>query len=236
MLYLIGLGLTKESIGIEAKKICQEADRVYLEGYTVDFPYSKPDLEEVIGVEIKTLNRKDVESDRLVSEAKNKDIALLVYGSPLMATTHISLVLEAEKAGIDYRVIHNTSIFDAVSNTGLQPYKFGKIGSIPDWEKKGKSKSFIDIIEGNMKIKAHTLLLVDIGLEFEKALGELKEASDNKIKRMVVCSQLGTEKEEIYFDSVDELEKMDVKKPYCFIIPSKLHFREKEVLEKVSED
>ena len=235
MLYLIGLGLSKESIGIEAREKCREADNVYLESYTVDFPYKKEELEKTVGKEVEALGRDNVESNRLVEEAGKEDVVLLVYGSPLMATTHISLILEAKEKNVKCQIIHNASIFDAITNTGLQAYKFGKTGSLPDWEEKGESKSFVDVIESNMRIKAHTLLLVDIGLELKEALEELEEASEGKIKRLIVCSRLGCDEEKTYFDSVDNLKKFEVKKPYCFIIPSKLHFKEKEALEKISE-
>ena len=57
------------------------------------------------------------ESDFLIKEAKGKTIALLVYGSPLFATTHISLVLDAREQGIDVRVLYNASVYDAVAET-----------------------------------------------------------------------------------------------------------------------
>lgn len=235
MLYLIGLGLELESIGKEALELCKQADKVYLEGYTVDFPYDISKIEETIGKNIEILKREKVESDEIVKEGKEEDIVLLVYGSPLMATTHISLILDSIENKVEYRIIHNGSIYDAIANTGLQPYKFGKTASLPDWEKKGESKSFVDIIENNMKIKAHTLLLIDIGLDLDKALEELKKASDNKIKRVIIGSKLGTKQERIYYDSVDKLKELSIEKPYCFIIPSNLHFREKEALEEISE-
>jgi diphthamide biosynthesis methyltransferase len=35
----------------------------------------------------------------------------------------------------------------------------------------------------------------------------------------------------IYYDSTEELKTKNVKAPFCFIIPGKMHFMEKEVLE-----
>jgi len=234
MLYLIGLGLTTEDISLKAKKICENADKVYLESYTVDFPYSIEDLEKIVDAKIEPLERNNVESDKIVKEAKDKEIVLLVYGSPLIATTHISIILEAKDKNIGCRVIHNASVLDGIANTGLQSYKFGKTASLPDWDSKGKSKSFMDVILNNKKIGAHTLLLVDIGLELDDAVDQLKK-SGYENEKIIVCSKLGYENEKIYFDKLDKLEKININKPYCIIIPGKFHFTEKEALEQISE-
>jgi diphthamide biosynthesis methyltransferase len=44
MLYLIGLGLNTKGISKEGLLILEKCHKVYIEGYTVDFPY---DLEEL---------------------------------------------------------------------------------------------------------------------------------------------------------------------------------------------
>ena len=105
MLYLIGLGLNEKGITLEGIEALKKCVRVYLEGYTVDFPYSVEKLEEIIGKKIKKLGRKEVESDFLVNEAKKEDTALLVYGCPLFATTHETLLLDAKKDKVDAKVI-----------------------------------------------------------------------------------------------------------------------------------
>jgi diphthamide biosynthesis methyltransferase len=85
-------------------------------------------------------------------------------------------------------------------------------------------------------MKAHTLILIDIGLEFQDALNQLKKAAiKNKVKlnKILVCQALGTKHKKISYKSIEELEEFSgVKSPYCMIIPSKLHFLEKEVLEE----
>lgn len=231
--YLIGLGLDLNSISVEALSVLKKCKKIYIETYTVELPYSNEELEEIIGERIIPLTRTMVEMESFVSEAKNKDIALLVYGDPLAATTHISLILKCKKEEIDYRVLHNSSVFDSVAETGLQIYKFGKTASMPKWEKNYSPDSFIDIIKDNLKIKAHTLILVDIGLGFGDALKQLEEASENKLKlgKIIVCSKLGTQEGKIYYDELEELAGREVYAPFCFIIPSKLHFLEEEFLE-----
>ena len=48
MLYIIGLGLDKSGISLHGKKILKSAavKKIYLEEYTVDYPYSKKELEK----------------------------------------------------------------------------------------------------------------------------------------------------------------------------------------------
>src|SRR5574343_531174 len=99
MLYLIGIGLNEKSISKEAFEIIKKSKKVYIEGYTVDFPYEFSELEAQIG-KFEILGREDVESEKLIEESKKHDISLLVYGSPLFATTHITLLNDCKKAKV----------------------------------------------------------------------------------------------------------------------------------------
>jgi len=226
MLYIIGLGLNEKGLSLEAVQAIEKCSRVYLENYTVDFPYNIKELG--LSDETVKLARGDVESDKLIKEAKKENVALLVYGSPLFATTHISLILEAKKAKVKTKVIHAASIFDAIAETGLQLYKFGKIASMPK-----QKADFLKYIKENQKIKAHSLLLIDIGIPFEEALERLeKDVKKEKlnIDKLVVCSKMGTKRSKIVFGRMHDLKKVRIKNPFCFIIPGELHFLENEVL------
>ena len=233
MLYLIGLGLNQKGISKEGMLIVEKCHKVYLEGYTVDFPY---DLEELrLGTKIEVLGRKDVESNKLIKEAKSRKIALLVYGCPLFATTHMTLIEDAKEQDVRVKVIYAASVFDGLAETGLQLYKFGKITSMPAWKQSYEPDSFLDIVEDNKKINAHSLILIDIGLGFKKALLQFQMACSKRgvdIKKMLVCSNVGTENFEAIYGDFEALRAHDFKSPYCFIIPSELHFLEKEVLDK----
>ncbi len=235
MLYLIGLGLDYNSISRKSSEIISKCKKIYLDNYTVNFPYSIKKLEKVIKKKILPAGREFLESLKIVDEAKKDDIALLIYGSPLTATTHISLIQDTMKKKIKYKIIYNASIIDAVAETGLQLYKFGKISSIPKWSGNFKPKSFVENIKQNLSIDAHSLVLVDIGLKFEDALKELKESAEEyelNLVRILVCSNLGTDKTKIIYGKVDDVTDKNIKAPFCFIIPGKLHFIEEEVLEK----
>ena len=233
MLYLIGLGLNENGISREGILAIEKCQRVYLENYTVDFPYELSELE--LSDSMIKLARGEVESEKLINEAKDEDVALLVYGSPLFATTHISLILDAEKQGVKTKVIYAASVFDAIAETGLQLYKFGKISSMPAWTEKNKPDSFIDVIKQNQSIGAHSLLLVDVGLPLKNAIEQLeKSALKKKFKlgKIVLCRKMGTKKSSIFYASSAELKKLNVKSPFCFIIPAELHFLEEDSLKR----
>ncbi|MFH1801385.1 MAG: diphthine synthase [archaeon] len=238
MLYLIGLGLNVDGISRYGLETAQRCKRIYLESYTINFPYSIGELQEIIGKrKIISADREFVESLQILDEAKKMDVALLIYGSPLTATTHITLIHEARKEGIKTKVIHNSSIFDAVAETGLQLYKFGKIASMPKWDRKKNFKpmSFMETIKDNLSMNAHTLILIDIDLEFQDALKQLEESTKEnnvKIEKIIICQELGTRNKKIFYKEIKDAENCRVKFPYSIIIPAKLHFLEKEFLEE----
>ena len=237
MFHLIGLGLNLKSISLDALEACRKADKIYIENYTVEFPYDIEKLEGILGKRIIPITRILVEDEKFIEEAEKKNICLLIYGSPLMATTHISLIVKCRKIGIEYKICHNASIFDAITETGLQIYKFGKTASMPKWEKNFKPDSFVEIIRKNKLAKAHSLILIDINLNYAEALKQLEKACNRRVKfeRIIVCSKLGTRDAKIFYDSINELYGKEIYAPFCFIIPSVLHFLEVEALELVSE-
>jgi diphthine synthase len=238
--YLIGLGLNEQSMTIEALEALKKCKKIFLEKYTSDFPYNKNQIEKIIKKKnikkkIQELGREGVESEEIVNLSKGQNTALLVYGNPLSATTHIQLILACKKQKIPYKIIHAESILSAISETGLQPYKFGKTASMPRWvDEKYKPDSWCDIILQNQKIKSHTLILIDVGLTAEEAveqLGQVCKKRNIKLSKIIICSQIGTKKSKIYYGSPNVLKKKKVQLPFCIIIPSKMHFLEKKALE-----
>jgi diphthine synthase len=235
MLYLIGLDLSLKGISLEGMEAIKKCKKIYLESYTVDFPYQAPKLEKVIGKKIIKLDREKVENNGIVEEAKSQNVCLLVYGSPLFATTHISLIMEACEKGVELKVIYSASVFDAISETGLQLYKFGKVTSLSKWGKNFEPDSFMDIVFQNKSMSAHSLILIDIGLEIIEALNELETSIQRKnstMDKLVVCSSLGTDKSKIYYGTIRELKGKKISSPYCFIIPGEMHFLEEEALKR----
>lgn len=231
VLNLVGLGLRKNSVTAEALEKIKESDKVYLENYTVDFPYSLDDLKEELGAEILELNREKVEDESIVEEAKEKNVSLLIYGDVLAATTHLQLINKCKEEKVAFEIYHNASILTAVGETGLSLYKFGKVSSMPTWTENYKPASFMEYVKENKSIDAHSLILVDIGLDLKDAKLELQEAAQSsgvELGKVILCSRVGTEDMKVFYGELpDECDK-----PYCFIMPGKLDHVEKNFLER----
>lgn len=165
MFYLVGLGLgDAEDVTVKGLKIIRNAKRVYLEAYTSVLTVGKESLEKFYGRELIVADREMVEqnSDEILQDAKEDDIALLIVGDPLGATTHSDIILRAKALEIPFRVIHNASIINAIGACGLQLYNFGEVVSIVFWTDSWQPESFFDKIVNNKKRGLHTLCLLDI--------------------------------------------------------------------------
>ncbi|KAK8843399.1 diphthine synthase [Kwoniella newhampshirensis] len=165
MFYVIGLGLSDEKDitvkGFEAVKRCE---RVYLESYTSILMVDKEKLETFYGRQIITATRElvELEADEILRDADKVDVAFLVVGDPLGATTHTDLLLRATSLNIPTSVIHNASILTALGSTGLQMYSFGQTLSMVFYTETWRPDSWYDRLEENLKVGMHTLVLLDI--------------------------------------------------------------------------
>lgn len=238
MLYLVGLGLNGD-LTVRGMNIVKKCD-IYLESYTSYLPIPLSTLEKMVGKEITVLNREEVEETQdFLNKAAVSDIALLVLGDPLVATTHAELVIEAQKRTIKTEIIHNASIYSAIAETGLQIYKFGKTVTIPYPEKGFKPTSFYDTVVKNRGIGAHTLVLLDIQVEQKKYMNPkeaMKILRDVGYGGEVVCvSRLGLIDQSIVYGHINKLMEIEDSywglPPHCLVIPASLHFKEAEFLE-----
>ena len=239
MLYLVGLGLNGEkSLTLEGGDALKKCDIVYLENYTSIFHGDVADLNKLIGKDVKLANRTLMENmvSGIIDDAKDKNIGICILGDVLSATTHISILQEAKEKNIPVKVIHNTSILNAISNTGLSLYNFGKTTSIPFTQ---KASTPCDVIKGNGKL--HTLVLLDIDpknkktMTYVEGLNKLLDVDSNILtdRFIVTCAGIGTDKEEIHFGKVNDLlsKGVDVY-PQCFVVVGDMHFVEEEYLVK----
>jgi len=242
MLYLIGLGLGWKDISLKALECLNNCEAIYLESYTSISDFSLLQLQRLIGKQIQPLERKDVEEMFFLESAATRNIALLVYGDPLAATTHQEILFSAKKKSIDVKVVHAPSIFTAVSQTGLSLYKFGKVASIPFSEPGFEPESYFDVLVDNLKIGAHTLFLLDLKPKENKFLTipeaieallkiDVKRKANlfTKNKLVIGCARLGFEDPLIKFGTAEELSKVDFgKPPFCLIVPAELNHKEAE--------
>lgn len=248
MLYIIGLGLYDEDdISIKGMKTLKGCDRIFAEFYTAKLKDQKlSTIREKTGKDVKILAREEIEEDMTpLKYAQGEDVALLVPGDPLVATTHSNLILEARKKNIKTRIIHSSSIFSAAPGlAGLQIYKFGKTTTIPFPEKNYFPHSPYLTIKDNLEYNAHTLILLDIKAEenrymsanegLEYLLRVEKERRENIIDLntlAVVLARVGSSDPLIRADLIKRLIVEDFGRPlHCLIIPSTLHFLEAEYL------
>lgn len=245
-LTIIGLGLFDEKdLSLRAIEEAKRSNQVYIELYTSKWYGSLKNLEKTIGKKIIELKRKDLEenSQKIVEEAKNKNVVIFIQGDPLVQTTHSSLLLEAKKSGIEIKVIHNASVLSAIGETGLHMQKFGPYVTIPFPEKtKGQlPESVFKIIGENKERELHTLCLLDVIAEENKYMSineGLEILLSGKVitgeDKIVVFAKAGSDKPLIVYDTVENLIKrniMDI--PAVIIITGKLHFTEKEYLELI---
>lgn len=244
MLYIIGLGLGDEKDitlkGIEAIKKC---NYIYLENYTSMLNCSIKDLEKLYNKKIILAPRNLVEEqDEILDQAKNSDVALLVIGDALSATTHISIMIKAKHQNIKVKIIHNASIFTAVAITGLQLYRFGKTTSIPFPEKSFAPETAYDVLKNNKKNNLHTLFLLDIKTDKLMSCDEAKEIllniENNREEKVIsketkcfCCAALGTDEQEVTYCNLGERSNL-TKYPQCLIIPAELHFSEQEFIDE----
>ena len=246
MLSFVGLGISGfESIPIEGLEAISKADIVYLEQFTS--PIGKSDVDKIqnaIKGEFIPAKRWLVEDGKeILEKSKEKNVVLLAYGDPYIATTHIELRTRAIELKIETRSIHaSSSLTSMIGECGLHFYKVGKIATIMSEMKSLTYPYYIiykNIIEGN-----HTVLLLeynqnkDFFLDPKDALKGLLETEKGQGRKVltessyaIVASRIGFKDQTIISGKISSLEQTDFgKPPHTVIIPGRLHFTESDAL------
>lgn len=245
MLVFVGMGLYDEKdISVKGLEEVRKADYVFAEFYTSSLTGTTLErIQEFMGKKIEVLSRDEVEDgSRILNLAENNRVVLLTPGDPMVATTHVSLALEAFKRSIETKIIHGASIVSAVCGlTGLHSYKFGRSATIP-YPQLGKiPTSPYRIIEENFRVNAHTLLYLDTAegpMSINKAveiLLEMERIEGRGVLKGVFAlgiARAGSDKPEVKCDYLEKLILHDFGEPmHIMVIPSKkLHFSEVEAL------
>ncbi len=235
MFYLIGLGMSNGDLTLKGLDKLKRSDLVCAEFYTNLNMYNLKELEKKISKKIKILNRDSIENLMFLQEAANKNIALLVSGDPLTATTHFEMLAECKSKNIDFEIIHSCSIFTIIAETGLSLYKFGRTTTLPKkYQKYSYPESPYEIIKFNLENKMHSLVLLDIGLSAKEALEILEQLDHKKIlqrKKLMILCKLGSPNQTIIYDSFENLKKSVLGDlPHSLIIPGRLDDKEQEYL------
>jgi diphthine synthase len=247
-LVFVGLGLNDEKgISLNGLEEAKTADNVYMELYTSLLPdFSMKNLEVLVGKQIHVLSRRDLEEENgkiILDSAEKGKTVFLIPGDPFIATTHITLRIEAAKLHISTRIVHGASIISAIIGlSGLHNYKFGKTVTIPFPE--NFSETPYNVISQNKQLGFHTLCLLDLKADDKKFL-TIKEAltmlaaMEDKKKRGVTSkdsiavgiARAGSNEPTLRADFVVELQNFDFgKPPMSLIFPGALHFMEVEAL------
>ncbi|ELU42134.1 diphthine synthase isoform b [Rhizoctonia solani AG-1 IA] len=166
MFYVIGLGLCDEKdITVRGLEAVRKCSRIYLEAYTSILLVDKEKLESFYGKPIITAYRETVEteSDEILHNAKEEDVALLVVGDPFGWVIKVTGL--ARELGIPTTVIHNASIMNAVGwcdEWGGYSHLTGQTVSLPFYTDSWKPDSWYDRVVENVEKGMHTLVLLDI--------------------------------------------------------------------------
>lgn len=255
-LYLIGLGLAGEKdITLRGLEAMEKCSFIYFERYTSLF--SERTVEDCLASLEKLCSRKSIRiipagremvernaENTILAHAKELDVAFLVVGDPMGATTHSDIFMRAASMGIKVKIIHNASVLTAVGATGLQLYKFGRTASI-SFPKEGFSPtSHYDALKSNLACALHTLFLLDIDDENQRYMtvndavqnllsteGVRKENIFSEDTFCVGCARLGSESQIIFSGKALEILKYNFgDSPHCLIVPAELHFVEEDML------
>ena len=247
-LVFVGLGLNDDKgITVKGLEETRSADAVFMETYTSRMPdFSMERFEAEIGKKVQLIERRDLEEDNgklILQAAKTGKVVFLVPGDPFIATTHVTLRIDAEKQGIKTRVVHGISIMSAiVSLSGLHNYKFGKTVTVPFAD--NFSETPYNVIAQNKRLGLHTLCLLDLRaaenryLTINEGIKLLLEVETKKKLEVITpgtvalgIARAGSNNPILKADFIKDLVNFDFgEPPFSLIIPGDLHFMEIDAL------
>lgn len=246
-LFLIGLGIYGiEGMPYKLKRVATSCKTLYLEDYTAYVPNKLIDLlSGELNKPIIRVGRPFLEDgDELLRQAKQDDVVLLVYGDPLIATTHLQLILRALAQGVRVKVMHNSSILNlAYGGLGLQPYRFGRFVTLT--RSLAPPLTAYMVLHTNLANNLHTLMLLEYApgtdiLTPAECLNLLQKAEEQLGLGIInadlfVIALCGYEEEtQIKAGTLGELAKMRFGLgQYSLIIPARLHFMEEEAIKRL---
>jgi diphthine synthase len=260
MLWFVGTGINGyRGLSIAALDILKKCDIVYVERFTSAL--SEEDLEglnSLLGTQTKPMQRCVqrwfVEDGREILEAaRTKDIALLTYGDPLIATTHSELRARAAKNSIKTAVLHGVSgIASIIGEAGLHVYKFGRIVTM--MSEPYSAISVYNTIFENLLAGSHTLILTEYSHNDEnkepffldpasvfKMLLDVERDQKHQIFSddtfAVVASRVGMQDQKIISGKVKSLMGVAFGNgPHSVVVTGALHFTEAQALASLTQN
>ena len=256
MLWFVGTGINGyRGLSIAALEVLRKCDIVYIERFTSAL--SEVDIQglnSLLQMHTKPAQRWFVEDGRdLLEEARTKDVALVTYGDPLIATTHSELYSRAAKNSIKTAILHSASgITSIIGESGLHVYKFGRMTTM--MSELHSAVTVYNTTFQNLLAGSHTLILteyshndeskepffLDPSSVFEMLL-EAESAHKHKILSddtfAVVASRVGMQDQKIISGKVKSLMKREFGiGPHSVIVTGALHFTETQALASITEN
>ena len=250
MLVIAGIGLYElRDLTRGVLEELETADKVFIETYTSLIPaFNVKALENLIGKKVEVVSRSHLEGSwlrKMLKEAKEKKVVLLAPGDPFIATTHIVIRLEAEKRGIELKVLPAPSIVNALTaSTGLQIYKFGRPVTIVKPSPTYFPLTPYEVLEENLLRGLHTLFFLDLKVEegyfmtAQEAIEVLSLIEAKKRKGLInahtpfVAVARATSPDEIVKVINLDGEEIDLgPPPHSLVVPGYLNSVEMEALE-----
>jgi len=251
MLWFVGLGISGISeLSDNTISVIKNADIVYLESFTS--PISETEKEQLANMcdgEFKIAKRWLVEDgNEILENAKKREVVLISYGDPYIATTHLELKTRAVTDKIETKTIHSSSIVSSlIGEIGLQYYKVGKILTIMN-----DPKSMItpyNTISNNLLSKMHSVILLEYNedksffLAPQDALSLLLDAEKIQNRKIIsldtfaiIASRIGKNDQNITSGKISNLIKKEFgNPPHTIIIPGSLHFTESNAVKIVTD-
>jgi diphthine synthase len=238
-LYLVGLGLSAGNITVEALDLIKKVDSIFLETYTSKAPGDLINRIMEIRSDTRSVTRRDLEDregEALINElSKGHDVALLVIGDPMIATTHAALAVTVKRRGFNVRVVNSVSIVCALLNQlGLSPYKLGLMATITYPRMGVLSMRAYDVLLDNLRRGLHTILLLDI--RDDGGFMDVKDAANILIRMennrglgvinekllVIYAARIGWEDQEIVGSTIKAVPNLG-DPPHTIVIPGILN-------------
>lgn len=255
MLWFVGTGIGGyRGMSIEAVDILKKCDVIYVERFTSALRDAEiQGINSLIGSEVRPVQRWFVEDGREIMEAaKSRQVALVTYGDPLIATTHTELRARAAKSSIKTAVLHSASgIYSAIGEMGLHVYKFGRMVTI--MAEPQSAISVYNTIFENLLAGNHTLLLTEYRYDgtgdpffldprsvFKMLLdveADQKHCVFTPEMFAIVASRVGEGEQKIVSGKIKSLAELDFGTgPHSIAITGSMHFTEMEVMVSLSQN
>jgi diphthine synthase len=249
MLWFIGLGISgPDSLSDKTKKIISDADVVYFEQFTSPMKNDESQkIKEIVKGQFKFAPRWLVEDgSEILDNSKTKNVIMVSYGDPYIATTHIELRTRAIQEKIQTNTVHASSaITSLIGECGLHYYKVGRTVTIMSGIPSGTA--YYTIYE-NLRVGNHTVILLEYNqnenffLNPKDAIQSLLESEKEQVRKVisdstygVIASRIGQQDQMIISGSFASLIGLDFgNPPHTIIIPGTLHFTESDALKALA--